>query len=256
MALKYDDYVKKVAPEEVVSNEIEEAANQQEERENSTPAEIDWQKRYEDMDKAFSRQGQTMGEYREIIDKFITNSTPDAPEPSSPEVSPITPDDIYENPDEAVRRAVDSHPAIKRVAELEEELNHSHTQNLKDQFSQKHPDYNIVAATPEFANWVYENTTRLELAKRADQFDMAAADALFTLYEAENVTSATEDAVLETVNLESPNGGEAPAPERYSRRHMLQQKTLAKQGNREAREYVRAHGAKYREALAQGNVRD
>jgi hypothetical protein len=37
---------------------------------------------------------------------------------------------------------------------------------------------------------------------------------------------------------------------------MLQQKIRAKQGNHEAQAYVKQHGAAYRIALGEGNVRD
>ena len=49
---------------------------------------------------------------------------------------------------------------------------------------------------------------------------------------------------------------EAPAPERYSRSDMLNQKIRAKQGDSTAEAYVRANAVAYREALMQGNVRD
>ncbi|KKL59012.1 hypothetical protein LCGC14_2219630, partial [marine sediment metagenome] len=113
----------------------------------------------------------------------------------------------------------------------------------------------------EFGEWVKENTTRLELVQRASQFDMIAADALFTLWETEQAVKQTLEETqaatqIDAVNLESGAGAEPAAPERYSRSDMLEQKIRAKQGVREAQRYVKQHEVAYREALGQGNVRD
>ena len=256
---KYEDYVhlaQKSNEENAVDNEIIQASEQQEERETSTP-DTDWQKRYKDLEVAYSRQGQQLGDYRQLVDGYVeTFSTPEDKADDSQEVSPITPDDIYENPDEAVRRAVDSHPAIKRAQELEKELEQTRREAIMAEFNTRHPDFQETVKTPEFANWITEDQTRLELIKRADNFDMVAADALFTMYEAMNATPVVSDAELDQVSLESGSGAEAPAPETYSRREMLQIMTRAKQGDRAADEYYKAHAKSYRDALQAGNVRD
>jgi len=244
---------------DVLDEQIEEAGKQQEEREASTPDNVDWQKRYKDLEVAYSRQGQQIGDYRKLIDEFVS-TTPDESADDSDEVSPITPDDIYENPDEAVRRAVDSHPAIKRAKELEKELEATKRLAIQEEFNKKHPTFQTDVSDPKFANWVHADPTRVELALRADRFDMIAADALFTLYEAtktaKKVERQTSSDLIDQVGLESGSGAEAPAPERYSRSEMLAQKIRAKQGDAQAEAYVRAHATRYRNALAAGNVRD
>ncbi len=250
----YEDYLpggsKYTGPEEVLETEIEAAEVQQEER-VSTPVDVDWEKRYTDLEVAYSRQGQQMGDYRALIDEHI--STPDTEATGPTEVSPITPDDIYEDPDAAVRRAIDSHPAIQEAKELKQELANQKAQSDRNDFVAKFPNMQETIASPEFANWVNEDPTRLELARRADGWDLASADALFTMYDNKAPAVAEAPPVVE---LESGYGSEAPAPEQYSRSAMLQQKIRAKQGDYEAQAYVKAHGAAYRIALGEGNVRD
>lgn len=249
---KYEDYLpggsKYTGPEEVLEKEIEEAEVQQEER-VSTPVDIDWEKRYTDLEVAYSRQGQQMGDYRALIDEHI--STPDEAEGPT-EVSPITPDEIYEDPDAAVRRAVDSHPAIQEARELKKEFAENKQIADRQAFKVKHPDMEKIIASPEFVNWVNEDSTRLELARRADGWDLASADALFTMYD----TKTPEVITPPVVELESGYGAESPAPEQYSRSEMLRHKIRAKQGVLEEQDYVKAHGAAYRIALGEGNVRD
>jgi hypothetical protein len=255
---KYEDYVKKMQEEAAGTDEIDQAAAQQEERKSSTP-DVDWQKRYEDLEVAYSQQGQQMGDYRKLIDEFV--STPAESQPEEVDTSPITPDDIYDNPDEAINRKIDSHPAIIQARKTERELAEQKAQQMRDAFTVKHPDAQTLWSTDEFANWVKDSVTRLELANRAQAFDLTAADALFTLWETEQQSSVQTQAIeaetaVAAVGLESGSADFVEAPERYSRSEMLEQKIAAKQGNLAAERYVKAHGAAYREALAAGNVRD
>ncbi len=257
---RYEDYahLAQVQPEEnAVNAEIVDAGQQQESRQEDTPNVVDWEKRYKDMEVAYSRQGQQLGDYRQLVDGYVDSmgSTPE-PAEEAHDVSPITPDDIYENPDEAVRRAVDSHPAIKRAQELEKELEETRRDAVMAEFGARHPGFQETVKTPEFANWINEDPTRIELVKRADGFDMVAADALFTLYEAQGVANVAQAQQIDNVGLESGSGAEAPAPETYSRREMLQIMTRAKQGDVAADDYYKAHAPAYRQALALGNVRD
>ena len=153
---------------------------------------------------------------------------------------------------------MDSHPAIKRAEQLEKDLAARARRDETAEFDSRHPNFQDTLSTPEFANWVNMNPMRLELAKRADGYDMASADALFTLWEAEQAPSTAEaqSAAVEAASLEQGFGSEPPAPDRYSRSAMLQQKIRAKQGDMEADSYVKAHATAYRQALAQGLVRD
>ena len=256
---KYEDFLPggkdySGTEEDVIKEEIEDASAQQEDREESTP-DSNWEKRYKDLEVAYSRQGQTVGEYRKLIDDYVT-TTPDNEATDSSEVSPITPDDIYENPAEAIDRAVDAHPAIRRVKELEKELQDNKVKTIRADFASKHPTYQDILRTPEFANWVHEEPMREELAQRADQFDMTAADALFSLYHMNKSEPQVNDALIDEVSLETSTSVEAPAPDKFSRSEMLAQKIRAKQGDPAARDYVRRTQVAYREALAIGNVRD
>jgi len=255
---KYEDFLKKAQEENTGTEEIEQASQQQEERQTSTPAQ-NWEQRYKDMEVAYSRQGQQMGEYRKLVDEYI--STPTESQTVEADTTPITSDDIFDNPDEAVRRAVDSHPAILAVKETQEQLAKQQGVALRDAFTLQHPDSQSTWNTPEFANWVNENPTRQELSRRANEFDMAAADALFTMYDSDlKAKEATQegeaDAALAAVGLESSTATVELAPERYSRSEMLEHKIRAKQGDLVAERYVKAHAVAYREALGSGNVRD
>ena len=254
---KYEDYAKARDPEAIAAKEIEDAAAQQATR-DETPPDTDWQKRYKDLEVAYSRQGQQIGDQRKLIDEYIT-ATPESSQQVE-EITPITPDDIYEDPASAFDRAINAHPAIKEARQLKVDLEEDRNTALRTAFTERHPTAEADIASPEFANWVNEDPTRLELAQRGNQFDLISADALFNLWEAEQAVQAIEVedevAAVDAVGLETGTSVEPLAPERYSRSAMLEQKIAAAQGNEIARRYVKQHAVAYREALGSGNVRD
>lgn len=257
----YEEYAKKYLPQtegDDLEKETKEAQAQEEVRQTSTP-EIDWEKRYKDLERLNSQQAQDLGQYRKLVDEYISSDPTPAEKPAAPE--PITSDDLWDNPDETVRRAVDSHPALQEVKELKEAQKKAELEANFKQFATKHSDFQEISGNPEFRDWVLSNPTHLDLAQRADAMDLTAADALFSLYKAqrglEQVSAEREQQTnIDNATLESPHGSEPPAPQRYSRSEMLRQKIRAKQGDLEAEMYVNAHAEAYRNALAEGNVRD
>ena len=259
---KYDDYVKVIKDEEndEVLNEIKDASQQQVTRQEETP-DVDWEKRYADLEKMNSRQAQDLGNYRRMVDDYIV-APPEAEQPPSESESPaLTVDQLYENPAESIQDQVSAHPAIRRVEALEAQLLEQERGRAQQAFETKHPDYTSISADPAFANWVAESPTHTDLATRAHAFDFSAADALFELYKASTglktvVAEAEQASQIQAANLEAPAQGEPPAPESFSRSAMLQKKIEAKQGNLESEAYVRATGPAYLKALSEGNVRD
>ena len=256
MALKWEDYKHLHAPteEDKLDKEIKEA-QQQEQARKEAAHDVDWEKRYKDLEIAYSRQGQQIGEYRNLVDSFLT-STPEGDAEQVAADTPITSDDLYDNPDVAVRKVVDSHPAIKRVQELETELEKTKREAVMAAFKSKHQNYEELLQDAAFVNWVVSDPTRVELARRGDKGDMIAADALFTLYEVVNKQPEPNRTAIEDIELEDGIGGEPPAPTQYSRSEWMRQLVRAKQGDLEADGYIKANMEKYRKALSDGNVRD
>jgi hypothetical protein len=256
---KYEDYINP-KPEGGIESEIATADAEQQARElTATP--VDWEERYRNLEKLNSQQAQLVGEYRQVIDNYITNPTP-ASEPAQEESQPITVDDLYANPDEAVKRAVESHPAIQEARQIKAQFEHQNLQSQVDQFSQKHPDYQEIAQQPEFQVWVQENPTRMALAQSADGYDMNSADALFSLYKAEKgiaqiTREQSEAQAINAASLESSTAMIAPQEEpRYSRSEYIDQLKRARQGDLSSEEWVKRNAAGYRAALESGNVRD
>lgn len=256
---KYEDYVKRNQAGGLDA-EIDDAAVQKQARQDDATPAINWEERYKELEKLNSRQAQTLGEYRKTIDEYILNPTPARPEVEE-ESQPITVDDLYDDADGAVRRTVDSHPAIREARKFMEEQEKRTQQERYQAFVDKHSDYQDLVADPEFANWVQEDGTRVDLATRANQYDLSAADALFSLYKAEKGLTEAQKArqrqeELDAASLEDSSAMMPSNPQRFSRSEYVDKLTRAKQGDLEAETWVKRNAPKYREALMNGQVRD
>lgn len=277
----YEEYAKKYAQrgEEGIEQEIAQAQKAQETRQQAAVENVEEgfkmpdrfsgksaeeiAKSYVELEKLNSRQAQDLGSMRALVDSLAT-STPNPEPEATVEKTPITADDLYDNPEEAIRKAVSSHPALSRLEQLERMLETQKVEAALQSFTEKHPDYQELGADPSFRNWVAQDSTRADLFQKANNpqaTDFGAADALLSLYKAETQLSrlsgeVTRQQKLQDGMLEQSGNFEPPAPSTFSRREWLKQLTLAKQGNLDAEDYIHRNSTKYREALASGNVRD
>jgi len=262
---KIADYLP--APAGGLEGEIKDASQQQQERLRdptsgqfivdpaSTPN-VDWEKRYLELEQHNSRQAQTLGLYKQQIDTFITNPTPATPEPQvAPE--PITMDALYEDPNAAIHQAVDQHPVVQEARALTQRYEADRLQRDADAFGVKHPDAMSIKETPEFQNWVVADATRMDLYTKGNQYDFHAADALFHMFKTEKgLANVTTQQAVQQAELVSSSGELVQEPAVYSRQEYIQKLMRSKQGDLEAEAWVKANAANYRIALGNGNVRD
>jgi hypothetical protein len=279
---KYEEYAKKygVGNEEGLEAEIGQAQEAQQARQTSAVENVeqgfqlperfrgksaeDIARSYAELEKLNSRQAQDLGAMRTLVDSLSTNPNPQAAtvQEPAPAAKPITVDDLYDNPDETIQRAVESHPALKRLEAIEAKLEADRVESAMASFTSKHPDHETIGADPAFQNWVAADATRADLFNRARaSMDVGAADALLSLYKAETGLSSVQGEVqrqaqLHDGMLETPGGTEPPAPATFSRQEWLRAMTRAKQGDLLAEEYIHQNSEAYRNALASGNVRD
>lgn len=254
---KYEDYLNK---QDGISGEIDDASQQQTERqqEAGSTQQTDWEQRYKELEKLNSRQAQTLGEYRKTIDEFIANPTSsDEANQVEEDHKPITYEDLYDNPNDAILRAVETHPAIREARELKEQMARTERDRAKEGFVERHPDYEDISSSPEFQNWVAETPMRMDLYQRGDRYDFSAADALFSLYKAEKgIKEVNSQRSIEQAELVESSGELVTEPPKYSRHEYVKKLQRAKQGDLDAEDWVKANASAYRQALQAGNVRD
>ena len=185
---RYEDYLPKPEGSPVdgtIDDQISTADQTQQTRdETSTP--VDWEDRYKNLEKLNSQQAQVLGEYRKVIDSHILGDSPTSTEPEPVQQSkPLTFDELADDPDSALNSKIESHPAVQEARKIKEMFEQQQQDAQLAEFQTKHPDYQDLTSKPDFAEWVQSDSTRLSLAQRADQWDLSAADALFSLYKAE-----------------------------------------------------------------------
>lgn len=129
-------------------------------------------------EKLIGKHAQEVGEVRRLADELIkrqldTNKTV-APPPVQEEI------DFFEDPDKAVAKKIESHPAIQEAKEQARQLKQMQTIN---RLQQSFPDFQSTVADPEFAEWVKSSPVRLRLYAAADaEFDYDSAAELLTTW--------------------------------------------------------------------------
>jgi hypothetical protein len=266
---RYEDYVK--AQNEALDEEIHEASEAQEQRQvpegvpesvlkrfdGKSQAEV--LQSYAELEQAFSQQGNKMGELRKSFDEYVTLQSQQS-EPAQ-EYEPVTADDLYDDPDNAVARVVQKQTGEK-LKELEEELNKAKMQTRIAEFERKFPDARNIAASHEFAKWVQGSPYRARLAQQADSYDFDAAEELFGLYsdstqsKDDSQKASRRDQQLRDASLESASPESAKLDDVFSRADIIQAKLQAKYGNSEAKVWLQKNAEAIAIAYEEGRVVD
>ena len=129
---------------------------------------------HHEAEKLIARQSQEVGEIRKLADELIKSQLVKKPEVDEPKEI-----DFFENPQEAIRRAVESNPKVQAA---EQYAMHVQRQMAQQQLVSKHPDMPAVVADPEFQQWVAASKVRTQLFKAADSYDVDAADELLSTF--------------------------------------------------------------------------
>ena len=139
---------------------------------NKSTAEI--VRMHQEAEKLLGRQSSEVGDLRKSVDELLkvkVNEEAISTKEEEPEL------DFYDNPGEAVRRAVEGSNTVKQMQEL---LARQQQQDVLGQIATKHPDYEGVIKDQNFIDWIKASAVRTELLQRADNYDFNAADELLS----------------------------------------------------------------------------
>lgn len=137
---------------------------------------------HQEAEKLVGRQSSEVGELRKIVDDFIKTKVA---ETKQEETSPSQNDDsvndvdFFENPKDAVSKAISSSDEVKQMREL---LAQQQQQTIISKLNEKHPDYIDIVKDDTFVEWVKASPVRMELLKRADNYEFSAADELLSTW--------------------------------------------------------------------------
>jgi hypothetical protein len=126
---------------------------------------------HQEAEKLIGRQAQEVGEVRKLADELIKrqlNSPKD--EGKATKEDEI---DFFADPDTAVAKKIEKHPAILEAKEQTRQLKEMQTMS---RLQQEFPDFQATVNDPAFADWVKSSSIRLQLFARAhSEFDFDSA---------------------------------------------------------------------------------
>jgi len=135
-------------------------------------------KMHGEAEKLIARQAQEVGEVRKLADELIKSQLSTKPkEETSEEI------DFFENPKEAVRRAVETNPDLVQAKQFAQE---ARQEQAKLKLIQMHPDFSTVVGDTGFQDWVKSSRFRSQLFNQAESYDVDAAHELLSTYKALN----------------------------------------------------------------------
>jgi hypothetical protein len=155
-------------------------------------------KMHQEAEKLIGRQAGEVSEVRKLADELLKRQLSST---AVPEIEQNAPEvDFFENPQEAVKKAVENDPTVREARQAALEFKRMKT---AQQLASKHPDFGQIAQDAGFQDWVKGSKFRLELYAKADaDFDFESADELLSTYkELKQIkTSKESTAVQETGN--------------------------------------------------------
>ena len=131
---------------------------------------------HQEAEKLLGRQSSEVGELRKIVDDFIKTRADEAKKESVNNNSD-TEVDFFDNPQEAVNKAISSNEEMLKMKEL---LEKQQQQEVLNKISNAHPDYVEIVKDSSFVDWVKGSPVRLELLQRADKYDFDSANELLS----------------------------------------------------------------------------
>lgn len=204
----------------------------------------------EHANKSMGRYANELGELRKLSDELIKSQLrPQQEQPAPKEV------DFFENPQEAIRRQIESNPKVVEAGERAEILRKI---VAKAQFDRLHPDSGTIVSDPNFGAWIGKSKIRAELWQKAVDYDVEAGNELLSTYKELRAVKAPQQAVLSE-------------PEKAARDKSLQSASVESSGTGESSKKILRRAdilklmmnpAKYREreaeiaqAYSEGRVR-
>jgi len=191
-----------------------------EEFKGKTPSEIAKQALF--YRNQMGKQANELGEVRRLADELIKSQLH---KPTEQVVEEI---DIFENPKEAMRRAIEQNPMVQSAALQAEQ---SRKAMAQQQLVSKHPDFNQVVQDSGFTEWVGKSKIRQQLFQQANNWDVDAADELFTTYkelratrqtQVSDVEKAARGKAMNAAGVDSGGTGES-SKKTYSRQKIMQE---------------------------------
>lgn len=270
---KFEDYAKQLdTTPDALESEIQDAAAGSEGRkqeagtqiperfQGKTPEEI--AQSYIELEKLNSRQAQDLGRMRKTVDELLElELRRPADTQDAPRAKPVEAEDLYSNPDEAIKSVV--HREVRpHVEKLEQELMQERIGRARAEFAQDYPDWEKDVHDPSFVNWIQERPYRVRLARAGDAGDFdAARDLWASYYEHRDLAKREQNKAerkqkVKEATLETSGAAAVDVEEKFSRSALMEKRLLAKKGDRDADFWLRSNAERIAIAYEEGRIVD
>lgn len=160
---------------------------------NKSPAEL--VRMHQEAERMLGRQSGEVGELRKVVDEFVMSQSTKKEETVDEEI------DYFSDPEKAIQRAIEKHPAVQEAKKTSLDMKKSSAQAM---LKEKHPDMADILTDEKFVSWVGESQFRTNLLRQADRnFDYEAADEIFSLWK------DRQSLIGQTVNAEKSSRNSA-----------------------------------------------
>lgn len=208
-------------------------------------------------EKKISEQGQTIGELRKLADDLIglkkTNEEPP---------KPVTSDELFTDPDSAVRRVVDNSELAKRANETLERVDRIEKSIGQSDFESRHPTFMQDVQDPEFQKWVQGNKARMNLLLGLHNYNFEAGSSLWEMWdEYKSLKPQAEEARKKTVKQASTvksGPAEKAVKPTYSRVKLMELQSKVLRGDPIAKSqwFDPKFQKEYQDAYKEGRIKD
>jgi hypothetical protein len=146
---------------------------------------------HQNAEKVLGKQGQEVGQQRQLIQQLIEQQSQASPTTEATEDAVSFEDSFYDDPAKAVNSAIENHPEIIKAREG----NAKSAQNANlSQLEATHPDFMDIVGDNDFQKWVGESGIRTELFRRADaDYDFNAANELLGTWKQISMIGKTQE---------------------------------------------------------------
>jgi len=150
---------------------------------------------HQEAERMLGRQSGEVGELRKVVDEFVMSQSTKKEETVDEEI------DYFSDPEKAIQKAIDKHPAVQEAQKASLNMKKSNAQAM---LKEKHPDMADILTDEKFVSWVGESQFRTNLLRQADRnFDYEAADEIFSLWK------DRQSLIGQTVNAEKSSRNSA-----------------------------------------------
>lgn len=143
---------------------------------------------YRNAEAHIGRQANEIGQLRREVGEIISDKRRTDLAKQTPAIKP---QDLLERPNEVLEQVVGG-KVNEALSTLNDRFNRLEAALSGAQFTSAHPDADALTKSPEFAAWVRRTPFRSQLAARAAQGDMSAANALVSEYKDSQSTSKVD----------------------------------------------------------------